>query len=169
MLAITGGSVCAWSTGNDGLDANGNLYIEGGIVYAIGSGGAELAVDANTEGGCRLYLNGGVLFAIGGLENGSILSQACYQASSWNKNSWYSLTLGSDTYCFKTPSAGGSGLVVSGASQPSVLSGVTPSGGTSVFNGMGILGGSASGGSAVSLSPYSGGSGMGGPGGGRGW
>lgn len=169
MLAITGGSVCAWSTGNDGLDANGNLYIEGGVVYAIGSGGAELSVDANTEGGCRLYLNGGVLFAIGGLENGAVLSQACYQASSWNKNSWYSLTLGSDTYCFKTPSGGSSGLVVSGASEPSVLSGVTPSGGSSVFNGMGILGGSASGGSAVSLSPYSGGSGMGGGRGPGGW
>ena len=168
-IEITGGSVCAWSTGNDGLDANGNLYIEGGVVYAIGSGGAELAVDANSEGGCRLYLNGGVLFAIGGLENGAVLSQACYQASSWNKNSWYSLTLGSDTYCFKTPSGGSNGLVVSGASEPAVLSGVTPSGGSSVFNEMGILGGSASGGSAVSLSSYSGGAGMGGGRGPGGW
>ena len=59
--------------------------------------------------------------------------------------------------------------MVSGASEPAVLSGVTPSGGTSVFDGMGVLEGSASGGSAVSLSSYSGGAGMGGPGGGRGW
>ena len=170
MMAITGGSVCAYSTGNDGLDANGNLYIEGGVVYAIGSGGAEVAIDANTEGGYKLYVNGGTLFAVGGLENGAQLSQACYQASSWNKNSWYSLTVGNETHCFKTPSSGGTGLVVSGASQPTVKSGVTPSGGTSVFNGMGVLDGSASGGSAVSLSAYSGGSGMGGPGGrGPGW
>ena len=164
MMAITGGQVCAYSTGNDGLDANGNLYIEGGVVYAIGSGGAEVAVDANTEGGYKLYVNGGTLFAIGGLENGASLSQACYQAASWTKNTWYALTVGSDTYCFKTPSNGGTGLVVSGASQPSLYADVSPSGGTTVFGGMGMTGGSASGGSSVSLSAYSGGNGMGGGG-----
>ncbi|MBQ4189045.1 MAG: carbohydrate-binding domain-containing protein, partial [Bacteroidales bacterium] len=79
-MTITGGSVCAYSTGNDGIDANGNLFIEGGVVYAVGCGGAENAIDANTEGGYRLYVNGGVLFALGGLENGSVLSQNCYQA-----------------------------------------------------------------------------------------
>ena len=163
MLAITGGSVCAYSTGNDGIDANGNLYIEGGVVYAIGSGGAEVAMDANTEGGFQLYVNGGTLFAIGGLENGAQLSQNCYQASSWSKNTWYSLSVGSDTYCFKTPSSGGNGLVVSASSEPEVLSGISPSGGTSVFDGMGVLEGSASGGTAVSLSTYSSGGGMGGP------
>ena len=102
MMAITGGQVCAYSTGNDGLDANGNLYIEGGVVYAIGSGGAETGIDANTEGGYKLYVNGGTLFAVGGVENGASLSQACYQASSWNKNTWYALTVGNETYCFKT-------------------------------------------------------------------
>lgn len=162
MMAITGGQVCAYSTGNDGLDANGNLYIEGGVVYAIGSGGAEVAIDANTEGGYKLYVNGGTLFAVGGVENGASLSQACYQTSSWNKNTWYALTVGNDTYCFKTPSSGGTGLVVSGASQPSLYADVSPSGGTSVFGGMGMMGGSASGGTSVSLSAYSGGNGMGG-------
>ncbi|MEE3465437.1 MAG: carbohydrate-binding domain-containing protein [Candidatus Cryptobacteroides sp.] len=162
MMAITGGQVCAYSTGNDGLDANGNLYIEGGVVYAIGSGGAEVAIDANTEGGYKLYVNGGTLFAVGGVENGASLSQACYQTSSWNKNTWYALTVGNDTYCFKTPSSGGTGLVVSGASQPSLYADVSPSGGTSVFGGMDMMGGSASGGTSVSLSAYSGGNGMGG-------
>ena len=164
MMAITGGQVCAYSTGNDGLDANGNLYIEGGVVYAIGSGGAETGIDANTEGGYKLYVNGGTLFAVGGVENGASLSQACYQASSWNKNTWYALTVGNETYCFKTPSNGGTGLVVSGASQPSLYADVIPSGGTSVFGGMGMMGGSASGGTSVSLSAYSGGQGMGGGG-----
>lgn len=164
MTAIISGQVCAYSTGNDGLDANGNLYIEGGVVYAIGSGGAEVAIDANTEGGYKLYVSGGTLFAIGGLENGASLSQACYQASSWTKNTWYALTVGDETYCFKTPSNGGTGLVVSGASQPSLDANVSPSGGTTVFGGMGMMGGSASGGSSVSLSTYSGGNGMGGGG-----
>ncbi len=163
MLAITGGEVCAYSTGNDGIDANGNCFLEGGMVYAIGSGGAEVAVDANTEGGYKLYVNGGTLFAIGGLENGASLSQNCYQASSWSRNTWYSLTVGDQVYAFKTPSSGGTGLVVSGSSQPAVKSGVSVNGGTQIFNGMGVVDGSASGGSDVSLSAYSGGNG--GPGG----
>ena len=72
--------------------------------------------------------------------------------------------MGGETYCFKTPSNGGTGLVVSGASQPSLDANVSPSGGTTVFGGMGMMGGSASGGSSVSLSTYSGGNGMGGGG-----
>ena len=166
MMAIIGGQVCAYSTGNDALDANGNMYIEGGVVYAISAGGAEVALDANTEGGAKLYVNGGTLFAIGGLENGASLGQACYQASSWSKNTWYGLTVGDTTYAFKTPSSGGNGLVVSGSSEPALLSGVSVNGGTSAFNGMAAFGASVSGGSSVSLSAYSGGSGMGGPGGG---
>ena len=154
-MTITGGRVCAYSTGNDGLDANGNMYIKGGVVYAIASGDPEVALDANTEGGYKLYLTGGTVFAIGGLERGSSLSQSCYQASSWSKNTWYSLTVGDDTICFKTPSSGGSSLVVSGASQPAVKSGITADGGTSAFNGMAVFDGSASGGTTVSLSSYS--------------
>ena len=166
VMAITGGQVCAYSTGNDGLDANGNLYIEGGVVYAIGSGSPEVALDANTEGGCRLYVNGGVLFSVGGLESGAVLSQTCYQAS-WSKDIWYALTADDATYCFLAPSSGGNALVVSAASEPQLLSGVTVSGGTSIWNGMGVQGGSASGGSSVSLSAYSGGQGgQMGPGGG---
>ncbi|MBR1886990.1 MAG: carbohydrate-binding domain-containing protein [Bacteroidales bacterium] len=174
-LTITGGSVCAYSAGNDGMDANGNLYIKGGFVYAIGTSSPEVGIDANSEGGYQIYLTGGTLVAIGGLENGASLSQSCYSASSWNKNTWYSITVGSTTHAFKTPSSGGSGMVVSGASQPTVQSGVTTSGGTSIWDGMGVLDCSVSGGSSVSLGSYSGGGGMGGGGnqgggpGGRPW
>ena len=163
-MAITDGYVCAYSTGNDGLDANGNCYIEGGVVYAIAAGSPEVAIDANTEGGYKLYVSGGTLFAVGGLEGGSSLSQSCYSASSWNKSTWYALTVGSTTYGFKTPSSGGNGLVVSGSSKPSLTSGASFSGGTEIWSGMGNKGGSASGGSSVSLSSYSSGSGMGGGG-----
>lgn len=168
MLAITGGNVCAYSTGNDGIDANGNCYIEGGVIYAVGSGSPEVAIDANTEASCKLYVNGGTLFAIGGLEGGAVLSQKCYQASSWGKNTWYSMAVGNNSYAFKTPSSGGSGLVVSGASQPSLKSGVSVTGGTDYFNGMAKQEASISGGSDVSLSTYS--SSNSGPGGwGPGW
>lgn len=156
-LTISGGRVCGYSTGNDGLDSNGNMYIKGGLVYGICKGSPEVALDANTEGGYKLYLTGGTLIAIGGIENGSSLTQSCYQASSWTKNNWYALTVGDETVAFKTPASGGSGIVVSGASKPSMKSGVTVSGGTSIFGGMGLLDGTVSGGSTVSLSSYTGG------------
>jgi len=166
-FTISDGYVCGYSSGNDGLDANGNFYIKGGVVYAIGARSPEVAVDANSEGGYKLYLTGGTLIAIGGLENGSSLTQSCYSASSWSANTWYALTVGSATYAFMTPASGGTSLVVSGASTPTLQSGVTVSGGTSHFESMLYTSASVSGGNSVSLSSYTGGNGGGGgPGGG---
>ena len=167
-MTISGGYVFALGQHNDGIDANGNCYIKGGLVYASCSGSPEVAIDANTENGYKLYVQGGTVVAIGGLENGSSLSQSCYQAS-WSANTWYALTYGGNTFAFKTPSSGGSGLVVSAPYTPTLLSGVTVSGGTSYFGGFGSIGSTVIGGSTVSLSSYTGGNGMGGMGGGPGW
>jgi hypothetical protein len=163
-LTISGGYVYARSTGNDGIDANGNVYIKGGLVYAIGTSSPEVAIDANSEEQKKLYVTGGTIIAIGGLESGASLTQSCYQASSWSKNTWYAMTVGSETFAFKTPSSGGSTMVVSGASQPTLKSGVTVSGGTTIFDGVGYIDATVSGGSDVTLSSYTGGGG--GPGGG---
>jgi hypothetical protein len=163
-LTISGGYVYARSTGNDGIDANGNVYIKGGLVYAIGASSPEVAIDANSEEQKKLYVQGGTLVAIGGLESGASLTQSCYSTNSWNKNTWYALTVGSDVFAFKTPSSGGSTMVVSGASQPSLKSGVTVSSGTNIFDGVAYTGATFTGGSNVSLSSYTGGGG--GPGGG---
>ena len=166
-LTILGGLVCAYSQGNDGLDANGNCYIKGGVVYAISASSPEVAIDANSEGGYKLYLTGGTLVAIGGLESGSSLTQSCYSASSWSQNIWYALTVGSTTFAFKTPASGGTPLVVSGDSTPTLQSNVNVAGGTACFEGMFYTDASVSGGNSVSLSSYTGGNGGGGgPGGG---
>ncbi|MBR2285335.1 MAG: carbohydrate-binding domain-containing protein [Paludibacteraceae bacterium] len=166
-LTISGGLVYARATNNDGIDANGNCYIKGGLVFAVSASSPEVGIDANTEGGYKLYVQGGTIVAIGGLESGASLTQSCYKASSWSKNTWYALTVGSNIFAFKTPSSGGSTMVVSGASTPTLKSGVTASG-TSIFDGVGYYPATASGGSSVSLSSYSGGGG--GPGGGgHGW
>ena len=164
-LTINGGCVYARSTGNDGIDANGNCYIKGGLVYAIGASSPEVAVDANSEQQKKLYVTGGTIVAIGGLESGSSLTQSCYSTNSWSKNTWYALTVGNETFAFQTPSSGGSTLVVSGASQPTLKTGVTVNNGTSIFNGVGYTNATFSGGSSVSLSSYTGGGG----GGGGGW
>ena len=186
-LTISGGMVYAHSTSNDGIDSNGNCYIKGGLVYAIAATSPEVGIDANTEGGYKLYVQGGTIVAIGGLESGASLSQSCYttgssssggggrpgggwgggSSSSWTANTWYALTVGSTTFAFKTPASGGSAMVVSGASTPTLKSGVTASG-TSIFDGVGYYPATISGGSSVTLSSYSGGNSGGGPGGG-GW
>lgn len=164
---ISGGYVCGYSSGNDGLDANGNFYIKGGVVYAIGARSPEVAIDANSEGGYKLYLTGGTLIAVGGLENGSSLTQSCYSASSYLTSTWHALTIGAETYAFMTPSSGGTPLVVSGDTTPTLQSGVTVSGGTAHFESWFYTNASVSGGNFVSLSSYSGGNGGGGgPGGG---
>ena len=183
-LTINGGYIYARATNNDAIDANGNCYVKSGLVYAISASSPEVAIDANTEGGYKLYVQGGTIVAIGGLESGASLSQSCYTAgsssssgsgggrhggsgpgsssSSWTANTWYALTVGSTTFAFKTPSSGGSTVVVSGASTPTLKSGVTASG-TSIFDGACYYPATVSGGSSVSLSSYSGNSG--GPGG----
>ena len=174
-MTVEGGCVYARSTNNDGIDTNGNCYIKDGLVYAISGNAPEVAIDANSEAQKKLYVTGGTIVALGGLESGASLSQACYAASSWNKNTWYALTYGNETFAFQTPSSGGTTMVVSAPSTPSLQSGVSVSGGTEIFDGVGYTGATVSGGSAVSISSYSGGNGGGtpggggGPGGGRGW
>ena len=163
-FTVEDGYLCGHAVRNDGLDANGNFYIKGGTIYAIGTSQPEVAIDANTEGGCKLYVTGGTIIAIGGLESGSSLSQDCYQAS-WSKNTWYSMAIGNDGFAFKTPSSGGTTLVVSGSSEPVLRSGVTVQNGTELFEGLLNTGGSISGGSEVTLSSYTSSGGFG-PGGG---
>ena len=166
-MTISGGYVYAHGQHNDGLDANGNCYIKGGTVYAICSGSPEVAIDANSEQQKKLYVTGGTIVAVGGIESGASLTQSCYQAQSWSANTWYALTVGNSTFAFQTPSSGGSGIVVSGASQPTLQSGASVNGGTSYFGGLAIANGTVSSGSNVTLSSYTGGNNMGGGPGGR--
>ena len=183
-LYVTDGYLYSRSSNNDGIDANGNVVIEGGLIYAIGAASPEVAIDANSEENKKFHFNGGVLIAIGGLESGSTLAQTCYKTSSVSSNTWYSMTYGGNVIAFLTPtvSSGGSGggwnpgggpggggpggggnssgLVISAPSTPTLKSGVTVSNGTPVFYGPKCyLDATVNGGSNVSLSQYSSGGG----------
>ncbi len=151
-LTITGGYVYSHSNNNDGIDANGNVYLNGGLVYAIGSGGAENAIDANSEEGKKVYVNGGIVIAVGGVENGASYNQPKIQQSSVSSNTWYTVTYGDNTVAFRTPtiSTGGghggpggnsSGLVISAPSTPSLATGNNVTDGTSHFEGNCYVGG----------------------------
>ena len=180
-LIISGGYVYSRALNNDGIDGNGDVYIKGGLVYAIGANSPEVAIDANSEEQKKLYVQGGTLIAVGGLESGAQISGGvCKQVSSFTSEAWYALYNGSELVAaFKTPAAsssssgggrpgggpGGGGskkLVVYTASTPALQSGVTVSGGTSYFEGAANIGGTVSGGSSVTLSDYTS---SGGPGG----
>lgn len=63
-LYIDGGYVYARSYNNDGIDANKNLYINGGVVIAEGAGQPECGLDAAEQ--YRAYINGGTVIAVGG-------------------------------------------------------------------------------------------------------
>ena len=183
-LIISGGYVYSRALNNDGIDGNGNVYVKGGLVYAIGANSPEVAIDANSEEQKKLYVQGGTLIAVGGLESGAQISGGvCKQVSSFTSEAWYALYNGSELVAaFKTPAAsssssgggrpgggpGGGGskkLVVYTASTPALQSGVTVSGGTSYFDGAANIGGTVSGGSSVTLSDYTSSGGPGGPGG----
>lgn len=180
-MIITNGYVYSRSANNDAIDANGDIYINGGLVYAIGSRAPEVAIDANSEEGKRLYLNGGIVISIGGLEQGASLSQACYQSSTVNSETWYSMSYGNEVIAFYVPtiSSGGgpggwsgyapggpggpgggpgggnsSGLIVSAPSTPTIMSGVTVDGGNSIFENNCYLNAIINGGSAVTMTNY---------------
>ena len=178
-LIIEGGYVYSRAMNNDGIDGNGNVYVKGGLVYAIGSRDPEVAIDANTEEGKKLYVQGGTIIAVGKLESGaSITGGTAKQTTSWSAETWYALYNGGELVAaFKTPtqssSSGGPGgrpggsssqtLVVYTSSTPTLTSGVTVCGGTEYFAGAANVGGTVSGGSSVTLSTYT--NSGGGPGG----
>lgn len=164
-LNVTGGYVYGYSTQNDAIDTNCDFKISSGYVYAITTKGApEVALDANTEGGYKLYITGGVVVAYGGLESGYSSSNTVYTLSG-TANAWNALYNGSSYIAaFKAPSSLSS-FAVCAPSLKSGYKGVTV-GATTYCNGVWATSG-ISGGSAVSLSTYSGGGGGPGGGGGR--
>ena len=61
----TGPVIVSQSTGNDGIDANGNMTFLGGIVAGIGAGSPECGIDVNTEGQKSIAFKGGTVIGIG--------------------------------------------------------------------------------------------------------
>ncbi|MDE6283012.1 MAG: carbohydrate-binding domain-containing protein [Muribaculaceae bacterium] len=65
-MYIKGGNITAISTSNDGLDSNGNLYIESGYIMTFGAKSPECGLDANDEEGYSVVFTGVTLLAVGG-------------------------------------------------------------------------------------------------------
>jgi len=144
-MTITGGYIYSRATNNDGLDANGNCYLNGGLVYAIGARSPEVGIDANSEEGKKVYVNGGIIIAVSGIENGTSYNQPYIQQNSVSSNTWYTVTCGDQAVAFYTPtisSGGGPGpggnsskLVISAPTTPTLSNGNSVSDGIAHFEG----------------------------------
>lgn len=62
-LYVNGGYVYAGSTGNDGIDSNGSIYMTGGLVLAFTATNPEVGIDTDNSRG--LVVDGGTLVSFG--------------------------------------------------------------------------------------------------------
>ena len=139
-LYIDGGYVYARSYNNDAIDANKNLYINGGVVIAEGAGQPECGLDAAEQ--YKAYINGGTVIAIGGgmqaIDSSSKQASIAISASMGMK---VGILDGSKAILvYTTPSSNcGTALMISSPSFKSgssytLRAGCEVSGGTSFYN-----------------------------------
>ena len=139
-LNINNGYLYARSTNNDGIDANMNLYINGGVVIAEGAGGAECGIDAAER--YTAYINGGTVIAVGGgMQEISSQSKQASIAVSASTGLTIGLVSGSTAILgYTTPSSNtGNSLLISSPSLKSgstytLRAGSTLSGGSKFYN-----------------------------------
>ena len=139
-LYIDGGYVYARSYNNDGIDANKNLYINGGVVIAEGAGQPECGLDAAEQ--YKAYINGGTVIAVGGgLQAIDSSSKQASIAVSAQMGTTVGVLDGSKailTYTTPSPNSG-TALMISSPSFKSgssytLRSGCEVTGGTSFYN-----------------------------------
>lgn len=80
-IEISGGQVYCNSVDNDGIDSNGSITISGGIVASVNQRKPNECLDA--ENG-QLYLNGGIIFGIGSAAVHGIQASVPYYSTPYN-------------------------------------------------------------------------------------
>ena len=139
-LYIDGGYVYARATNNDGIDSNMNLYINGGVVIAEGGQQPECGIDAAE--GYSAFINGGTVIAVGGgLQAISSSSKQASIAVNASLGSTIGVLSGSTAILgYKLPSSNsGTALMISSPSFKSgssytLRAGAEISGGTSFYS-----------------------------------
>ena len=139
-LYIDGGYVYARATNNDAIDSNMNLYINGGVVIAEGGQQPECGIDAAE--GYSANINGGTVIAVGGgLQAISSSSKQASIAVSASLGTTLGLLSGSTAILgYKLPTSNsGTALMISSPSLKSgstytLRAGAEISGGTSFYS-----------------------------------
>ncbi len=63
-LTFNGGKTFAYAINNDGIDSNGTIYINGGLIFSSGTSSPEEGVDCDTSNNFKI--NGGTVIGVGG-------------------------------------------------------------------------------------------------------
>ncbi len=161
-IVVNGGYVYAHATNNDAIDSNGTIEINGGAVLASGSNQPEGGIDCDNN---SFAVNGGIVVATGGAAS-SPTSASQYYASvssvtvSQDRYLVFKDTAGNLLFSYKCPnSVSSASLLVSSpaftASSHTMLYGVSSvsSPTESYFNGVFLIGGTATGGTSKSFTP----------------
>ena len=91
-LTIDGGWLYCGSTGNDGIDSNGTIDINGGLVLAFTTSNPECGIDLDDRTGLRI--NGGIVVSMGSA------TEMAY-GSSGTQKSYLSTSVSASTYAGK--------------------------------------------------------------------
>lgn len=158
-LTISDGYVlCVGTNNNDGIDTNGNFYIKGGTLIAMGASGAEAGIDIDEQH--KIYITGGNIFGMGGRFDGTLGSTTqgiVTTTGSVQANSTVTISSGSTSLAsFSMPpySYNNGNIIVS---APGITSGssytlslgsstLTVTASNSISSGMGGMGGQPGGG-----------------------
>lgn len=144
-INISGGRVYAYAVNNDGIDSNGSITIDGGLVIGIGTTAPESGIDCDYTD--RFLINGGTVIGVGGSVQSAPSSSSrqrsvVYNGLSVSKGAALCLMDGSDkpVVSFQMPrSLYSMGLLVSSPaiSEGSyyISTGGTLTGGTDSWNG----------------------------------
>ncbi len=166
-IAINGGSIYCYSMGNDGIDCNGTMQLNGGTIISSGTTAPEEGLDCDVN---TFAITGGTILGTGGASSTPTSSSCTQRSVLYTTTTMTSGTVvqikssaGSDLLVYRLPrtySSGGGGGPGGGGggvflfSTPSlanttyyIVSGVTVSGGTEfhgLYTGATVTGGTTS-------------------------
>lgn len=161
-LTVNGGRIYCYASNNDGIDSNGTININGGVILSSGAQQPEEGFDCDQN---SFTINGGILIGTGGATS-SPTSTAQYYSTvsqvgvSSGKYLSFKDASGNLLFSYRCPNTLSSATVLVSApdftsSSHTLMYGVSSvSGGSdSCFDGVFIVGGTASGGSSKSFTP----------------
>lgn len=135
QVNISGGTLYAYSTSNDGMDSNGYIKISGGTAIAFGAGAPETCFDCDENS--RFSITGGTLFGMGGASPntpGASCTQ-CFAVNSFTSSANTAYTVkasdGTEIITVTVPRSYNSGILA--VSSPLIQKGTTYTIGTTSF------------------------------------
>lgn len=162
-LVINGGYIYSHASNNDGIDSNGTITINGGVTLSSGSNTPEEGFDCDQN---RFVINDGIMVGTGGAtSNPTSATQPYATVSSVTVSQGKYITvknnLGAVIFSYKCPNSVNSATVLLSSpefvssSSHTIMYGVTSVTGAtnSCFDGVFLVGGTATGGSSKNFTP----------------